>query len=43
VQVNKIPRKEAEWVKQKLAPLAAGPHEIVAIGEVRIHKGKQAE
>lgn len=33
-------RRSAEWVKQSLAPLAAGPLEIVAVGEVRVRKGK---
>ncbi len=28
----------AEWVKAHLAPLAAGPHEIVAVGEVRVRQ-----
>jgi len=42
-QTEESNRRAAEWVKQNLVPLAAGPHEIVAVGEVRIHKGKQAE
>jgi heme-degrading monooxygenase HmoA len=41
-QAEESNRRAAEWVKQNLTPLAAGPHEIVAVGEVRIHKGKQA-
>jgi hypothetical protein len=32
--------RRAEWVKENLAPLAAGPHEIVAVGEMRFRKGK---
>ena len=42
-QAEESNRRAAEWVKQNLAPLAAGPLEIVAVGEVRVHKGKQAE
>jgi hypothetical protein len=41
-QVEESNRRAVEWVKQNLTPLAAGPHEIVAVSEVRIHKGKQA-
>ena len=41
-QAEESNRRAAEWVKQNLAPLAAGPHEIIAVGEVRVHKGKQA-
>jgi heme-degrading monooxygenase HmoA len=39
-QAEESNRKAADWVKQNLAPLAAGPHEIVAVGEVRVRKGK---
>ena len=39
-QAEESNRKAAQWVKEHLAPLAAGPHEIVAVGEVRVHKGK---
>ena len=41
-QAEEANRRAADWVKQNLAPLAAGPLEIVAVGEVRVHKGKQA-
>ena len=41
-QVEESNRRAAEWVKENLASLAAGPLEIVAVGEVRIHKGKSA-
>jgi hypothetical protein len=41
-QAEESNRRAAEWVKTHLVPLAAGPHEIVAVGEVRVHKGKQA-
>ena len=34
-QAEESTRRAAEWVKQNVAPLAAGPHEIVAVGEVR--------
>ena len=39
-QAEESNRRAAEWVKQNLAPLAAGPHEIVAVGEVRLRKAK---
>ena len=39
-QAEESNRKAAEWVKENLAPLAAGPHHIVAFGEVRSHKAK---
>jgi heme-degrading monooxygenase HmoA len=39
-QADESNRRAADWVKQNLAPLAAGPHEIVAVGEVRFRKGK---
>ena len=39
-QAEESNRRAADWVKQYLAPLAAGPHEIVAVGEVRFRKGK---
>jgi heme-degrading monooxygenase HmoA len=41
-QAEESNRRAAEWVKENLAPLAAGPLEIVAVGEVRIHQGKSA-
>jgi antibiotic biosynthesis monooxygenase len=41
-QAEESNRRAAEWVKTHLVPLAAGPLEIVAVGEVRVHKGKQA-
>ena len=39
-QAEESNRRAAEWVKQNLAPLAAGPHEIVAVGEVRFRNAK---
>ena len=39
-QAEESNRRAAEWVKVNLAPLAAGPHEIVAVGEMRFRKGK---
>ncbi len=39
-QADESNRRAADWVKQNLAPLAAGPHEIVAVGEVRTRKTK---
>jgi len=41
-QAEESNRRAAEWVKENLAPLAAGPLEIVGVGEVRIHKGRSA-
>jgi hypothetical protein len=42
-QAEESNRRAAEWVKENVAPLAAGPHEIVAVGEVLFRKVKQAE
>jgi len=39
-QAEESTRRAAEWVKQNLAPLAAGPHEIVAVGEVGFRKAQ---
>jgi len=39
-QAEESNRRAAEWVKQNLVPLAAGPHETVAVGEVRTRKTK---
>ncbi len=39
-QVEESSRRAADWVKQNLASLAAGPHEIVAVGEVRFRKAR---
>jgi len=39
-QAEESNRRAAEWVKQNFAPLAAGPHEIVAVGEMRFRKAK---
>ncbi len=39
-QAEESNRRAAEWVKTHLAPLAAGPLEIVAVGEVLVHKGR---
>jgi heme-degrading monooxygenase HmoA len=39
-QAEESTRRAAEWVKQNLAPLAAGPLEIVAVGEVRFRKAQ---
>lgn len=37
-QAEEANRSAADWVKQNIAPLVAGAPEIVAAGEVRIHK-----
>ena len=42
-QAEEANRRAADWVKQNVAPLVAGPAEIVAVGEVRLRKGKDAE
>ena|ERR1700730_814035 len=39
-QAEEANRRAAEWVKQNLVPLVAGPPEIVAVGEVRFRAGK---
>ena len=39
-QAEESTRRAAEWIKQNMAPFAAGPHEIVAVGEVRFRKVK---
>ena len=41
-QAEESNRRAAEWVKENLAPLAAGPLEIVGVGEVRVHQGRSA-
>jgi heme-degrading monooxygenase HmoA len=42
-QAEEANRRAADWVKQNVAPLVAGPAEIVAVGQVRLRKGKDAE
>ena len=42
-QAEEANRRAADWVKQNVAPLVTGPAEIVAVGEVRLRKGKDAE
>lgn len=39
-QAEEADKRAAEWVKQNVAPLATGPAEIVAVGEVRLRKAK---
>ena len=38
-QAEEALRRAADWVKQNIAPLVAGPPEIVGVGEVRLRKG----
>ena len=38
-QAEEANRRAADWVKQNIAPLVAGPPEIVGVGEVRLRKG----
>ena len=42
-QAEEANRRAADWFKQNIAPLVAGPAEIVAVGELRLRKGKDAE
>lgn len=42
-QAEEANRRAAGWVKQNMAPLVAGPAEIVGVGELRLRKGKDAE
>ncbi|HEX6477705.1 MAG TPA: antibiotic biosynthesis monooxygenase [Ktedonobacteraceae bacterium] len=42
-QAEEANRRAADWVKQNIAPLVAGPPETVAVGEVRLRKGKDSE
>ena len=37
-QAEESTRRAMDWVKQNMAPFAAGQHEIVAVGEVRFRK-----
>ena len=39
-QAEEANRRVAEWVKQNIAPLVAGPAEVVAVGEMRLHMGR---
>ena len=42
-QAEEANRRAADWVKENVAPLVAGPPEIVAVGEMRLRKGKDSE
>ena len=42
-QAEEANRKAAQWVTQNIVPLVAGPAEIVAVGELRLHKGKDSQ
>ena len=42
-QAEEANRQAAQWVKENIVLLAAGPAEIVAVGEMRLRKGKDAE
>jgi heme-degrading monooxygenase HmoA len=39
-QAEESNRRAAEWVKPRFAQFAAGPHEIVAVGEVRFREAR---
>ena len=42
-QAEEANRQTAEWVKQNIVPLVAGPAEMVAVGEMRLRKGKDTQ
>ena len=42
-QAEEATRRAADWVRENVAPLVAGPAELLAVGEVRLRKGKDAE
>lgn len=42
-QAEEANRRAADWVKQNIVPLVAGPPEIVAVGEMRLRMGKDTE
>jgi heme-degrading monooxygenase HmoA len=42
-QAEEANRRVADWVKQNIVPLVAGPAETVAIGEMRLRMGKGTE
>lgn len=42
-QADEANRRAADWVKQHIAPLVAGPAEIVAVGELRLRQRKDPE
>lgn len=42
-QAEEANRRAAEWIKENVAPLAAGPAETMGVGEVRIREGKAGQ
>ena len=42
-QTEEAHRNIAEWMEQNIVPLVVGPAEVVAVGEMRFRKGKDAE
>ena len=42
-QAEEANRQTAQWVKENIIPLAAGPAEIVAVGQMRLRKGKDSQ
>jgi heme-degrading monooxygenase HmoA len=42
-QAEEANRRAADWVKQNIVPLVAGPAETLAVGELRLRKRKEAE
>lgn len=42
-QADEANRRAADWVRQHIAPLVAGPAEIVAVGELRLRQRKDPE
>ena len=39
-QAEEANRRSAEWLKQNIVPLVAGPGETLAVGEVRLRKAQ---
>lgn len=39
-QAEEANRRSAEWLKQNIVPLAAGPGETLAVGQVRLRKAQ---
>ena len=42
-QADEANRRAADWVKQHIVPRVAGPAEVMAVGELRLRQGKDAE
>lgn len=42
-QAEEASRQAAPWVKENIVPLVAGPAELLAVGEMRLRKGKDTQ